>query len=316
MEYLRFQSPAWFLLFLLLPVALWWRGRRAPRAALRFPGRSLLGSAARSTRARPGAWLAGSRLLTFVLLVTALARPQVQKAESREDQRGINIVLALDYSGTMRTRDFLLEGRLVSRSEGLQHICSDFIRGRPNDRIGLVSFDRDAFLASPLTLDHDWLLERLKAERNGRGTALGSALVVSANHLQRHTNETRVVVLMTDAENNSDGPAPDVVAETLRALGVRVHAIQIVSPNERFSGADLGEDLTRAAVRTGGEFFRVRNALDLQAVYRRIDRLEKQKLTDVLQKSWRELFPWFALPGLALLMMELALANTVWRRLP
>lgn len=316
MEHLRFQSPGWFLLFLLLPVALWWRGRYAQRAALKYPAKVLLGTAARATRARPGAWLAALRLLTFAFIVFALARPQIEKSEAREDRRGINIVLTLDYSGTMRTRDFLLEGRRVSRSEGLRHICADFIRGRPDDRIGLVSFDRDAFLASPLTLDHDWLLARLQAERNGTGTAVGSALAVAASHLQRYTNETRVIVLMTDAENISDGPPPDVVAEALRPLGIRVHAIQIVSPNETFSGGDLSEYLTRAAVRTGGEFFRARNALDLQAVYRRIDRLEKHKLTDVRQRSWRELFPWLAWPALGLLLIELALANTVWRRLP
>jgi Ca-activated chloride channel family protein len=316
MEGFRFQSPEWLLLLLLLPVAVWWRGRMARHAALLYPGRALLGPAVRTPRRRPGAWLATVRLLVFALVILALARPQSLKSESREDRRGINIVLALDFSGTMRTRDFLLEGRRVARADGLKHISADFIRGRPNDRIGLVTFDRDAHLASPLTLDQEWLLAQLKVERNGTGTAVGSALVVAADHLQRHTNETRVIVLMTDAENNSAGPPPDVVAEALRPLGIRVHAIQIVSPNDARPGGDLSEYLTRAAVRTGGEYSRVRNAADLEAVYRRIDRLEKQKLTEVRQKSWHELFPWLALPALGVFLGELVLGHTVWRRLP
>jgi Ca-activated chloride channel family protein len=204
----------------------------------------------------------------------------------------------------------------VTRSLGLKQICAEFIRGRPNDRMGLVSFDRDAFLASPLTLDHQWLLERLQAERNGTGTAVGAALVVAAGHLQKHTNETRVVVLMTDAENISAGPPPDVVAEALRPLGVRVHTIQIVSPDDGGWRNDLSDYLTRASARTGGEYFRARNGMDLRAVYGQIDKLEKQKLTDRLQKSYRELFPWLAIPALLLALTERLLAETVWRRLP
>jgi len=312
----RFESPLWLLVLLLIPLWLWLRGRHAPVAAIIYPGRTLLGPAARATRFRPGAWLSGLRLVALTLLVVALARPQVEKSQTREDQRGINIMLALDFSGTMRTKDFFLDGRRVARSEGLRKICDEFIRNRPNDCVGLVSFDRDAYLASPLTLDHDWLLDRLKSERNGTGTAVGSALVVAAGHLQKHTNETRVAVLMTDAENISAGPPPDEVAEALRPLGIRIHAIQIVSPHEAAPRNDLSDYLTRAAARTGGEYFRVRHGLDLRAVYSQIDRLEKQKLVDRRQKSYRELFPWVAIPAMVLALLELGLGHTLWRRLP
>lgn len=312
----RFASPLWFLALLLLAALLWWRGRPAPVAALSYSGRSLLGAAARATRFRPGRWLAALRLLALALLVLALARPQTEKSQSREDARGINIMLALDFSGTMRTRDFFLDGRRVTRSEGLKSVVAEFIRARPHDRLGLVTFDRDAWLASPLTLDHEWLLARLKAERNGTGTAIGSALAVAAEHLQQHTNETRVLVLVTDAENISAGPPPDEVAEALRPLGIRVHCIQLISPQDAWPRNDLSDYLGRAAARTGGEFFRVRTGPDLRAVYTRIDRLEKQKLTDRRQKSYREQFPWLALPALGLLLLEVGLAQTRWRRLP
>ena len=312
----RLESPLWLLALLLVAALLWWRDRRSPVAAVKFPGHALLGPAVRATRFRPGAWLSGLRLLGLTLLVLALTRPQVEKSQTREDARGINIMLTLDFSGTMKTKDFFLDGRRVARSEGLRSIVAEFIRARPQDRVGLVAFDRDAWLASPLTLDHEWLLERLKGERNGTGTAVGAALVVAAEHLQKHTNETRVIVLVTDAENISDGPPPDEVAEALRPLGIRVHSIQLISEKESWRRDDLSDYLSRASARTGGEYFRVRTGPDLRGVYSQIDRLEKQKLTDRKQKSYRELFPWLALPALGLLLLELALAQTKWRRMP
>jgi len=312
----RFASPWWLLALLLVALLAWWRGRRGRPAALRFSAISLLGAAARAPRTQPGRWLAALRLAGLCLVILALARPQVEKSETREDTRGINLMLVLDFSGTMRTPDFFVDGRRMARSEGLKRISAEFIRARPNDRVGLVSFDREAYLLSPLTLDHEWLLERLKQETNGIGTAIGPAMIVAAGHLQRHTNETRVMVLMTDAENVTGWPEPDTVAETLRPLGVRVHCIQLLSPNQTTPSSDLSEMLTHTATRTGGEFFRVRGGLDLRAVYTQIDKLEKQKLGDRKQKGWRELFAWLALPALALLGAELVLAQTRWRRLP
>ncbi len=312
----RFASPWWLLALLLVGFLAWWRGRKGLAPALGFSSIALLADTAKSVRSRPGYWLSGVRIAGLVLLVFALARPQVEKSETREDTRGINLLLTLDFSGTMRTRDFFLDGRRVTRTQGMKQISAEFIRSRPNDRIGLVGFDRDASLISPLTLDHEWLLERLKLETNGVGTAIGAALVVAADHLQKHTNETRVLVLMTDAENMTGWPEPDTVAEALRPLGVRMHCIQLLSPDQAAPSNDLSELLTHAAVRTGGRFFRVRNGPDLRAVYADIDKLEKQKLSDVKQKGWRELFPWLAVPALALLLLEQVLAHTRWRRLP
>lgn len=313
---LRWAAPAWLAALLLVALLAWWRRRRGRTAALAFSSTAILSAAAQTARRSPARWLARFRWAALGLVILALARPQVEKAENREDARGINIMLALDFSGTMRTRDFILEGRRVSRTAALQQISAEFIRARPNDRVGLVCFDRDAYLASPLTLDHEWLLERLAHETNSTGTDVGSALVVSAQHLQQHTNETRVIVLMTDAENISNGPEPDAVAEALRPLGIRLHCVQILSPSSSRFQEDLSELFTHAAVRTGGAFFRVRSAPDLRAVYAQIDQLEKQKLTDTRQKSWRELFPWLALPALGLLLVEQVLGQTRWRRLP
>lgn len=312
----RLASPWWLAVLLVVAMLAWWRGRHGKSAALTYSSNALLGAAARAVRHHPGRCLGALRLAALALLVLGLARPQLEKAEMREDSRGINLMLALDYSGSMQTRDFFLAGRHVARSAGLALLSAEFIRSRPNDRIGLVSFDRDAYLACPLTLDHAWLLDRLAHETNGHGTEIGSALIVGAEHLQRHTNETRVLVLMTDAENISGGPDLESVAESLRSLGIRAHCIQILSPNESNPRGDLSELLTHTAVRTGGEFFRVRTGPDLRAVYTQIDKLEKQKLSDRKQRGWRELFPWLAAAALGLVLLEQGLAHTRWRRLP
>jgi Ca-activated chloride channel homolog len=313
---LRFASPVWLLVLLPVIALMWWKGRGGTAASFTFSSTALLGAAARKVRNAPGSWLAWFRLAALILVVLALARPQVEKSETREDSRGINLMLTLDFSGSMNTSDFMLDGRRTTRSRGLKKLSSEFIRSRPTDRVGIVSFDRDAGLVCPLTLDHEWLLSRIESEVNGMGTAIGPALIVAAEHLQRHTNETRVIILMTDAENITGWPEPDTVAETLRPLGIRVHCVQILSQEQAAPANDLGELLTHTAVRTGGSFFRVRSGPDLRAVYTAIDRLEKQKLSDYKQKAWRELFPWLAIPALVLLLVEQLLAQTIWRRLP
>ena len=312
----QFAAPLWLLALVPVAALAWWKGRSGRSAALTFSSTTLLGEAARKVKASPGRWLTFFRLFALCLVVLALARPQIEKSETREDFRGINLMLALDFSGSMTTADFYLDGRRTTRSRGLKKLSAEFIRARRSDRVGIVSFDRDAGLVCPLTLDHDWLLSRLEAETNGIGTAIGPALVVSAAHLQQHTNETRVILLMTDAENITGWPEPDTVAEALRPLGIRIHCVQILSPEQNAPSRDLSELLTHTAVLTGGNFNRVRSGSDLRAVYAEIDKLEKQKLSEIKQKGWRELFPWFALPALALLLAEQTLAQTWWRRLP
>lgn len=313
---IHFASPWWFTAAPVILALAWWRAHRSRLAALKISSVRVLGTPAGSTRVPPGRWLAASRTAALILVTIALARPQIEKSETREDTRGINLMLTLDFSGSMNSLDFFADGRRMTRSKGLKRISAEFIRSRPNDRIGLVTFDRDAGLVCPLTLDHDWLLARLHAELNGIGTGIGPALIVAGTHLQRYTNETRVIILMTDAENLTGWPEPDEVAETLQPLGIRVYCVQILSPDRSAPSNDLGELLTHTAALTGGTFFRVRSGSDLRSVYTAIDKLERRKLTDRKEKAWRELFPWTALPALALLLFEQAMAHTRWRRLP
>ena len=314
-ETFRFESPWLLLLLLLLPLWAWLRGKVGRAAAVPLASTSILKRAVKP-RFNFGALIALMRLAALALLIVAVARPQVEKGVGQKDAKGINMVLALDYSGTMNKRDFRLEGRVGSRIDALKKVMGEFIRSRPSDKFGLVRFDAEAVLLSPLTLDHDWLLAQISGELPGRGTAPGSALVVAAEALKTATNETRVIIMATDAENMNRGPDPEDVARVIGKLGIRVHVIQLIDFKEMNFESGISDKVRETCRLTGGQMFRVPDYPSLRNVYAQIDRLEKKAFSDARQKSFRELMAWFAGAGLALLVAELLLAQLVWRRLP
>ncbi len=312
----RFESP-WLLgLLLLIPLWAWLRGRYAPVAAVTYSSEQLLREASRQTRFQPRRLLVALRYLALVLLIVAIARPQREKGEVNDESKGINIMLTLDFSSSMGKKDFTLDGRKVRRLDGLKAVCTEFINSRLNDRIGLVCLSSNAFLMSPLTLDHEWLAERLRVEPISRRTALGAGLLVGAAHLRALTNEPRVQILVTDAESISAGPPIEQVADAIQPLGIKCHVIQIVDYLSLKSWNGLKDSLTRLAHRTGGQYFRVTDTAGLRSVYDQIDQLEKVEFKEKKQKSYRELFPWFVWPGIGLFLLEVMLRQTVWRRLP
>ena len=313
----RFES-AWLLwVLVLIPVWGWLKGRYAPVAAVEFPSGDLLRPTSRKTRFRRGRWLARLRYLALALLCLALGRPQVEKGFSDVDAKGINIMLVLDWSSSMKKRDFTIDHKRVTRAAALVKVINEFMRARRADRIGLVRFDKDAFLISPLTLDHDWLITRLTEEKNGVGTAPGSGMVIAAEHLLLATNQTKVMIVVTDADQVNQGPAPEEVARALAPLGVKVHVIQVVDFKDMAgSGLQWNQMAQVPKLTPGGQFFQVADYLGLRSVYRQIDQLEKATFKEDKQRNYRELMAWFAVPGLALLLLELVLAQTLWRRLP
>lgn len=307
----------WFLpLILLVPLWAWLRGKYAPIAAVQFSSGKLLQAASRKPRFGRGAWLLTLRLVALVLLLLALARPQVEKGLSDEDAKGINIMMVLDFSGTMKTKDFMMDSKKVPRYEALIKVIGEFLHERPQDRIGVVRFDADAFLVSPLTLDHDWLIKRLKEEKPGRGTAPGSGLVIAAEHLLPATNQTKVAILVSDAEQVNAGPPPGEVARALAKLGIKVHFIQIVDFKDMGTLNRERNEMAQVPKLTGGQLFQVADSIGLRSVYKQIDALEKANFKEGKQKNYRELMAWFCVPVLLLVLGELLLANTIWRRLP
>ena len=330
----RFASPWWLLAVALIPVAMWLLGRAGSVSAVQFSSGALLHAAARKSRFSPGRYRPLLRHFALCFLILALARPQVDKGLADREALGINIMFVLDFSSTMKTKDFLLEGKRVSRVDAMKRMVSEFIKARESDRIGAVYFDAGAHLISPLTLDHEFLLENLNRLNLGSiedGTAIGSALTAGLNRLRDLQAKSKIIILMTDGQNNAGKVPPLTAAEAAQALAVKVYTIGVGTRGEapfpytdafgvrRYSmqPVDIDEDtLTKIADRTGGRYFRADNSEALRNIYSEIDRLEKTEAEVKKFQRYRELFPWLVLPGLTLLLLEIILSHTVWRKLP
>ena len=254
---LRFGSPLWLLALGLIPLWMWLRGRTAPVAAVQFSSGALLHTAARKARFRPGQTMPAVRYLALFLLILALARPQVDKGLTDREALGINLMFVLDFSSTMKTKDFVLEGRRVSRVDAMKRVVSEFIGARKSDRIGAVYFDQGAHLISPLTLDHEWLQAQIAAEEARQGTATGSGMLIAAEALLPAKDQSKVMITVTDADQVNEGSEPLEVAKVLAPLGIKNHVIQIVDATQLQQTSASGQLLGEIARTTGGQFFKV-----------------------------------------------------------
>ncbi len=339
-----FQDPEWFWLALLLPVWIILRGRRGKNAALAFSSVAIAKDITRSSRSRIGGFFLLTRVLAFLLLLTALARPQLGKGHSEVESSGIDIVLAIDVSGSMNALDFASSDEIVTRLEIVKRTVEEFIQKRPNDRIGLVAFAKESYLVSPLTLDHNWLLQNLERIQtgliDGTQTAIGPAIVMSANRLRDIPAKSRIVVLLTDGEDNVQQVPPIAAAEAADTFGVKIYTIaagksgRVPMPQADRSGKILRrpngdmifggyaesrvdeETLREIASITGGEFFRATDPEELRKIYDTIDELEKTEVKLRHYSEFEELYFWPLLGALALLALELVLVNTRFRPLP
>lgn len=345
MTFFQFQNPAFFALLLLLPILAWWVGRMGPEAAMRFSSTALARAVGRERRSRPGKFLFALRLLVLAAIITALARPQIGRMNESTEADGIDIVVTLDLSGSMRALDLSTQEDVVTRLDAAKRVVEDFIGQREYDRIGLVAFAADAYVVSPLTLNHNWLkrnLQRLElGEIDGSGTAIGTALGASVNRLRDHQARSRIVILLTDGENNAGTLSPIGAAEAAKTYGVKVYTIatgkkgrvpvpetdrsgRVIRDNEgrpvyrgRSDISNYDEtELREMATMTGGKFFSATRDGDLERIYAEIDQLETTEIELRSYASYTELFIWPALAGLALLGLEQILRNTRYHRLP
>jgi len=334
---MAFAHPNFLWLLLLLPVAAWLKGRRGRPAAFVYSSTELVRGLFTVNRSRAGGVLAALRWLALAALIVALAQPRLSKSETKVTASGIDIAVAIDLSGSMASEDFEVPGGRMSRVDMARSVLRKFIEKRPNDRIGLIAFATQAFIAAPLTLDHDFLfhnLERLDLNAiDGNSTAIGSGLSTAINRLRELKSKSKIVILMTDGQNNAGKLAPLTVAEAAQALGVKVYTIGIGMRGEApmpvgtnpFTGqkmyrnipVDVDEDtLQKIADMTGGKYYRADNTENFQRIYAEIDKLEKSEVEIKKFTQFRELFPWLASAGLALLLAEVALGQTLLRRLP
>jgi Ca-activated chloride channel family protein len=331
---IRFLYPQFLWLLALLPLLALWRGRRGKVAAVEYSSADIARQVARETRSRAGSWLLALQLGALAMLILGLARPQFGRNNTSVQASGIDLILALDVSGSMEALDFKLAGQPANRLDVVKSVVSKFIEDRPNDRIGIVAFAGAPYLVSPLTLDHDWLQQNLERVQIGTvedGTAIGSAIAASVNRLRDQPSKSKLVVLLTDGQNNAGKIAPATAAEAAKALGVKVYSIgagvrgEAPVPvtdafgNKRLAMAkvDVDEDtLQKIAGETGAKFYRATDTASLKQIYTEIDRLEKTTHTMKKFESRHELFAWTIVPALCLLGTALGLEQTRFRRLP
>jgi Ca-activated chloride channel family protein len=330
----RFLQPEFFWLFTLLPLVMLWRGRRGPVAAIEYSDVSLARDVARRSKSRIGNFLWLLPILAAALMIVGLARPQRGHSRTEVTANGIDIVLALDVSGSMQALDFLIDGRRQNRIDVVKSVVAKFIDERPDDRIGIISFAGAPYLISPITLDHDWLqqnLERVTIGGTDDGTAIGSAIAASVNRLRTTTAKSKVVVLLTDGVNNTGKISPIAAAEAAKALGVKVYTIGVgvrgkapipvrdQAGNMRIVMAQVDVDektLQTIASETGGKFYRATDTDSLQKIYEQINQYEKTAQTVQKFERYDELYPWAVIPAMAILALGSLLSQTRYRRLP
>jgi Ca-activated chloride channel homolog len=331
---LRFLQPEWLWLLAALPIVMLWRGRRGPVAAIEFSDVGLARGIARSGRSRVAGWMWLLPILAAALMIVGLARPQRAHSRTEVTANGIDIVLALDVSGSMQALDFEIDNQRVNRIEIVKSVVSKFIDERPNDRIGLVAFAGSAYLVSPLTLDHDWLqqnLERVSTGGADDGTAIGMAIAASVNRLRATHAKSKVIILLTDGMNNTGKLSPLAAAEAAKALGMKIYTIGVgvrgraplpmkdEAGNTRIVMAKVDVDektLQTIADETGGNFYRATDTESLRKIYDQINRLEKTAQTVQKFERYDELYSWALVPAALILGFALLLQQTRYRRLP
>jgi Ca-activated chloride channel family protein len=332
---IRFLQPEWLWLLALLPMVMLLRGRRGPVAAIEFSDVGLARQVARASRARAGRWLWLFPVLAGALMIVGLARPQRAHSRTEVTANGIDIVLGLDVSGSMQALDFLVDYRRVNRIEVVKSVVSKFIEERPSDRIGLIAFAAAPYLVSPLTLDHDWLLQNLErvstAAAADDGTAIGSAIAASVNRLRTTAAKSKVVILLTDGMNNTGKLSPIAAAEAAKALGVKIYTIGVgvrgMAPipvrdeagniHMIMDKVDVDEKtLETVANATGGTFYRATDTDSLKKIYEQINRLEKTAQSVQKFEHFDELYSWALIPAVSIFGFGLLLQHTRFRRLP
>lgn len=341
----EFQYPWVLALLALLPVYAFLRGRVGKHSALTFSSADIARAAGAKAKAAAGRLLMFLRLLVVGLLIVALAGPRFANDRTETQASGVDIMLVLDLSWSMMALDMSGPGERVTRYDIASSVLEDFIRKRESDRIGLVVFSAVPYLASPLTLNHDWLAENLRRLHIGMlrelGTAIGDATASAAKRLKSsQDSKSRLIILLTDGDNNKGEIDPVPAGQLAAALGAKVYTIGIgveepcklpafdpatgklvldaqgnVKPTLVLQPANYSV-LSKMSNLSGARSYRAKNRRELQSIYDDIDRLEKTEVKLRRYTIHTPLYQWPLLTALGLLTLELLVANTRLRRVP
>jgi Ca-activated chloride channel family protein len=329
-EGLTFKNPELFyLLLVLVPLAAWYIFRQKRNtASIQVSSTASLFKAPKTIRHYMRHLVFVCQMIAFAFFVVVLARPQSSSSWENVTTEGIDIIIALDISSSMLARDFTPD-----RLEAAKNVAMEFISGREYDRMGLVVFAGEAFTQCPLTTDRAVLLNLFKDIKSGLiedGTAIGNGLATGVSRLKDSEAISRVVILLTDGENNRGEVAPLTAAEIAKTFGIRVYTVGVGSigtapyPVQTPFGIELRDMevkideglLTEIANITGGQYFRATGNKKLEEIYKEIDALEKSKI-DVQQfnRKAEEFMP-FAILGALFLIAAILLRTTVFRNIP
>lgn len=315
---MTFANPHFLWLLVLVPLVgawTWWR--RQVEGRMRYSDVRLLQGAPVSWTVRLRGLPVVLRMAALALGILALARPQVHDTVRTRTAEGIDIMMVLDASSSMQAEDFT-----PNRFEAARDVAASFVDGRVSDRVGLIVFSAAAYTQVPLTLDYAFLKRMLKRVQIGvvkDGTAIGTALATAVNRLKETKSEGKVVVLLTDGRNNRGEIDPSTAADIAKTFGVRVYSIGIGASGQtdRQETGSVDEEMLRTvASKTGGRYFSASSKEALKRIYDEIDEMEATEIEERVYTDRHEQYPWFVAPAGLLVLLEILLSTTLFRRFP
>lgn len=327
---IKFIYPLYLLMIIPVILLLIYRLNRRANSGVYYSGTSLLKLAAKKNHISTLPHYL--RFLGISFLILSLAGPVRESVLENNEASGVDIILAIDVSGSMAGLDFSTRTKKQNRLDAVKKVAKEFVDSRPNDRIGVVAFGGAPYVASPLTLDHDWLYQRMESLETGMidgGTAIGSAISSASSSLNRVESKSKIIILLTDGENTSGLVQPEQAAEAAGALGIKIYTVgagqdgQAPYETNSFFGKEIQyvdvnideEMLTEVADLTGGKYFRAKDISSLESIYDEINDLEKT--TRISQKTINHQH-YFTIPlliGLIFIVVELLLSLTILRRI-
>ena len=320
---MRFASPILLLLLLLIPLLIWLRYFVLRKSSMQFSSGKVLKELPLGWRVRLQPILPVLYALGLACLVVALARPQRGLQGSRIHTETVDMILLIDLSGSMDTKDFIKLNRRMSRLEASKDVIERFLKKRPNDRIGMVGFATLPYAVAPLTLDHGWLVQRMKGLHtgmlDGSRTAIGDGIASAINRLRESEAKSKLIILLTDGSNNFGTLSPENAARAAEALGIKIYTIGAGGARTGFfvQRQEVDEEtLIKVAHASDGKFYRARDLKTLEAVYEEIDQLEKTEIEVEQFTRFEEISKGWILAGILLLMLEQVLGLTKVGRLP
>lgn len=329
-----FGSPLFFVLFLLVPGLGYFYIWRKPKARIRFSNIKHLKAIPQSKAAKMRHLVPTLRIAALCCLIIALARPQYGRKSVEIISEGIDIILAIDTSGSMKALDFFLDGKRRTRLAVVKQVVADFVKKRRADRMGMVVFGENAFTQCPLTLDHGILLSFLADLEIGtageNATAIGSAVATSVSRLKDLKSKSKIIILLTDGRNNAGKIDPKVSASLAEKYKIKIYTIGVgtrgkapimidtpFGQNQVYQQVDIDEPLLEEmAANTAGKYYRATGTQELSAIYDEIDKLERTEIKVKEHVEYNELFASFLVIAFLLLVFEAILANTRFKSIP